>query len=227
MKQSYFSALPWRACLLVLLGLCLGFGMQWFQTAPPATFAKEKGGNTTGDTNGDGKIDLADAVHILSYLFSNGEEPGPCEPPPSPRYVFMVRHAEKALTGEDDPPITPEGEIRAQRLAAIFDDQDLDAIYASELLRTFQTVQPLATAKDMPIQRFNHFSELYLLAESLRALPPGAVAVLAGHSYSFNALFNRLGFMSPPAISGYEQFFLVCLPVDESVPPQMIELAYP
>ncbi len=36
-------------------------------------------GNTVGDANGDGLIDLADAVYILNYLFKGGPAPNPLE----------------------------------------------------------------------------------------------------------------------------------------------------
>jgi phosphohistidine phosphatase SixA len=62
--------------------------------------------------------------------------------------VVLLRHAEKELGSIDDPPLAPEGEQRAQRLAQMFGKiagvGRLDAIYVSDTRRTQQTVEPLA-----------------------------------------------------------------------------------
>jgi broad specificity phosphatase PhoE len=62
--------------------------------------------------------------------------------------VVVVRHAEKALGTIDDPPLSPEGEQRSERLALIFGEAagagHLDAIYVTNTRRTQQTAAPLA-----------------------------------------------------------------------------------
>jgi broad specificity phosphatase PhoE len=62
--------------------------------------------------------------------------------------VIVVRHAEKALGTIDDPPLSPEGEQRSERLALIFGERTgagrLDAIYVAKTRRTQQTAAPLA-----------------------------------------------------------------------------------
>jgi phosphohistidine phosphatase SixA len=62
--------------------------------------------------------------------------------------VIVVRHAEKALGTIDDPPLSPEGEQRSERLALIFGERmgagHLDAIYVANTRRTQQTAAPLA-----------------------------------------------------------------------------------
>ncbi|HZN59162.1 MAG TPA: DUF1566 domain-containing protein [Planctomycetota bacterium] len=40
-----------------------------------------------GDTNGDGKRDLADAVSLLNWLFAGGPEPVPIQAPPAERFT--------------------------------------------------------------------------------------------------------------------------------------------
>lgn len=62
--------------------------------------------------------------------------------------VMLVRAAEKDPGTIADPPISPEGEERAQRLARVFGDGlgglGLDSIYVSDDRRAQQTVAPLA-----------------------------------------------------------------------------------
>src|SRR5947207_2350178 len=62
--------------------------------------------------------------------------------------VLLVRPVEKQPGSIDDPPLSPEGEQRAQRLAQMFGDAGaaggLEAIYASDDRRAQQTAAPLA-----------------------------------------------------------------------------------
>jgi phosphohistidine phosphatase SixA len=61
--------------------------------------------------------------------------------------VILARTAEKDPATIADPPLSPEGEERAQRLARLFGDggaaAGLDAIYVSEDRRAQQTAAPL------------------------------------------------------------------------------------
>ena len=62
--------------------------------------------------------------------------------------VVLVRPVEKELGTIDDPPLSPEGEQRAQRLAQMFGAAKgaggLDALYVSDVRRAQQTAAPLA-----------------------------------------------------------------------------------
>ena len=62
--------------------------------------------------------------------------------------VVLVRPVEQELGTIEDPPLSPDGEQRAQRLARMFSDAKgagrLDAIYASDARRAQQTAAPLA-----------------------------------------------------------------------------------
>src|SRR6185503_11105981 len=60
----------------VIVGLLLG---SWILHATGE--AGRGGGGTTplcNDSNGDGRVDISDAVHLLSYLFTGGPAPAPC-----------------------------------------------------------------------------------------------------------------------------------------------------
>jgi broad specificity phosphatase PhoE len=61
--------------------------------------------------------------------------------------VLLVRSVEKEPGSIDDPPLSAEGEQRAQRLAHMFGDPNaggrLDAIYVSDDRRAQQTAAPL------------------------------------------------------------------------------------
>lgn len=62
----------------------------------------------------------------------------------SARLVFLVRHTEREWEGED-PPLTREGELRAQALTATLRDAGITAIITTQWQRTRDTAKPLAT----------------------------------------------------------------------------------
>src|ERR1700746_552477 len=61
------------------------------------------------------------------------------------RTIFLVRHAEKASTAPDAL-LSPEGEKRAECLAATLKDAGIKQIYVTDAKRTQQTAAPLAKA---------------------------------------------------------------------------------
>ncbi|HYD10632.1 MAG TPA: histidine phosphatase family protein [Acidimicrobiales bacterium] len=73
--------------------------------------------------------------------------PGACE-------LLLVRHGESAaavegqpfplVDGQGDPPLHPEGEKQAVRVADRLEGEDIAAIYVTTLQRTAQTAAPLA-----------------------------------------------------------------------------------
>ena len=69
--------------------------------------------------------------------------------------VVVTRHAEKAAGAGDDPPLSPAGAARAERLAAIFGVPDreraIDAIIVSDTARSAQTARGLATRLGAPV----------------------------------------------------------------------------
>ncbi len=109
-----------------------------------------------------------------------------------PTLVFVVRHAEKADDGTPDPPLLPAGVERADCLAQVLRDVEVTHLFATDLQRTSLTVQPLATASGLTVEELPA-SDIELLAETLRALPAGSVAVVAGHSNSIPSLTQQLG----------------------------------
>ena len=73
-------------------------------------------------------------------------------------HLFLIRHAQSCqnadLKGDwhpDDAPLTATGLYQAERLALREDLQDVDAIYASTLLRAAQTAFPLAKRLGKPV----------------------------------------------------------------------------
>lgn len=69
--------------------------------------------------------------------------------------VIVIRHAEKSALPGDDPPLAPQGELRALALAEQFGRAPkglgLDSIFVSEFRRTQDTVRPLANRLGIPV----------------------------------------------------------------------------
>src|SRR6266550_1140035 len=60
--------------------------------------------------------------------------------------VVIVRHAEKAANGGNDPDLSSAGHARAEALAQILKDSGITAIFTSEFKRTQETAAPTATS---------------------------------------------------------------------------------
>lgn len=114
-----------------------------------------------------------------------------CTPPRTgPTTFYLVRHAEKAVDGTDDPDLTEAGKTRAMKIATMLKDERVERLYATSYKRTQQTLQPLADQFGLDIRIYNHRDTASI--NSMVADCTGRVAVIAGHSNSTPRLANRL-----------------------------------
>ena len=109
-----------------------------------------------------------------------------------PRTIVFVRHAEKASDGTQDPPLTEVGEMRAQCLVTMLRSFGATHVFATEFVRTQATVEPLAEAVDLSVEVISA-ADAHAWSRALEGLPPGARAVVAGHSNTIPALVQALG----------------------------------
>ena len=108
----------------------------------------------------------------------------------APVTIYLVRHGEKSDDDPRDPTLSEDGVNRALQLARVLQDEDIDALFATPLKRTQDTVAPLAAAHDVAVTTIMDVEEQI---QALLALPAGATAVLAGHSNTVPALIAGLG----------------------------------
>ena len=109
-----------------------------------------------------------------------------CSPEPKSKAIYIVRHAEKQLVG-DDPELAQSGALRAQKLAQILSDQDIKHIYSTNYQRTKQTAQPTADEFGLEIELYdprNHDE----LVEKLKSVDGNALVV--GHSNTVGQIAN-------------------------------------
>ena len=101
---------------------------------------------------------------------------------------FIVRHAEK-LEGKN-PNLSPQGQLRAIKLARILSSIELDSIYSTNYNRTRETAEPIAQRQHVDISLYDP-SNMALFSQAL-LLKSGNVLVV-GHSNTTTNLIKLLG----------------------------------
>lgn len=104
--------------------------------------------------------------------------------------VYLVRHAEKADDGTNDPPLTIAGQIRGQTLARLLKDADVQTVFSTDLKRTRETGRPLADTRDLELEFYDP-SDLQSFAETVRSMP--GTHLVVGHSNTTPVLVDLLG----------------------------------
>lgn len=138
-----------------------------------------------------------------------------------PVTVFLVRHAEREDEPRQDPPLRKEGVARSQELAKLLGAAGIKTIITSQLARTKQTAEPLATKLNLtatPISlRSNPNNPRQIAEESTtevvnRILERSGESVLVvGHSNSIPDVIKMLGGNPVPTIDErtYSDLFIV------------------
>jgi broad specificity phosphatase PhoE len=136
--------------------------------------------------------------------------------------IVVVRHAEKASTGGNDPELSVAGQKRADALARILKDSQITAVFVTEFKRTQETAAPTARAARLT-PTVVPADDIPGLIAKLRALNGNALVV--GHGNMIPDLMKALGITAPVTIpeDDYTEIFVVSL----SDPPQLLRLHYP
>ena len=113
--------------------------------------------------------------------------------------IILVRHAEKACTTSDDPPLSQVGEKRAEDLAVVLDGAKVRHIITTDFRRTNETAKPLAqrlalhpvviSLKDSPTDISSHVGRV---VDAIRVSDKGTVLVV-GHTITIPDIVARLG----------------------------------
>ncbi len=111
---------------------------------------------------------------------------------PAATTYILVRHAEKASDGTQDPPLTEAGRERAERLASMLRSMGVAGVYSTDYARTRQTAAPIAAMAEVEPGLYDPRDPAGALARIGRA-HEGGVVVLVGHSNTTPDLVRRLG----------------------------------
>ncbi|HSY08881.1 MAG TPA: phosphoglycerate mutase family protein [Steroidobacteraceae bacterium] len=131
--------------------------------------------------------------------------------------VVIVRHAEKALGTIDDPPLSPEGEQRSERLAIMLGERSgaghLDAIYVTNTRRTQQSAAPLAARLHL-VPVVLPALEISATAARLVGDHRGGTVLFVGHSNTIPQLVRELSGkqIEPIPDDDYGEIYVLSVP---------------
>ena len=135
--------------------------------------------------------------------------------------VVIVRHAEKAANGGNDPDLSSPGRARAEALARILKDSGITAIFTTEFKRTQETAAPTATSA--------HVTPTVIAAKDTALVAKlhelNGNALVVGHGDTIPNLIKALGINTPINIpdADYSELLIVTL----GDKPQLFRLHYP
>jgi broad specificity phosphatase PhoE len=137
-------------------------------------------------------------------------------------FVVIVRHAEKAAGGGNDPDLAPAGRARADALAGILKDSDITTIFTSEFKRTQETAAPSAKSTGVAptIVPAKDIAALILKLHQLKGN-----ALVVAHGDTIPNITKTLGIETPIQIpdDDYSEFFVVTL----GDKPKLLRLHFP
>jgi broad specificity phosphatase PhoE len=143
--------------------------------------------------------------------------------------VVLARHAEKDLSSIQDPPLSAEGEQRAERLAQMFGRSTgvgrIDAIYVSDARRTQQTAAPLAERLGKQAIVVPAADIKGLVSRVMHEHEGGSVLIV-GHSNTVPELIHELGSIDVPPIGDDEYDTLYVLSIPSFGQASLLRMAY-
>ena len=133
--------------------------------------------------------------------------------------IVLIRHAEKQLGAIDDAPLTPQGELRAARLAQMFGDANafgrVQRIYVSDTRRSQQTAAGLAQRLSLKPVVVDAKSSTNELASRVLRENRGGLSIIVGHSNTVPQLVAALSDANDvPAIEDqeFDTMYVVTVP---------------
>ena len=167
-----------------------------------------------GDVNGDGTVNITDAVFLLNFLFTGGDAPPPAAESRPLTTLYVTRHFEKGPG--NDPGLTEAGQRRARLLAQMLANTGISRIITSELRRTIETVLPLGENLAIAEEDFLKIGDINEVVEYISSLPQGTTAILSHHSFTLHQILTGLCVPGHENIrisgSAYDNLFIVLFP---------------
>ncbi|SEL43472.1 Histidine phosphatase superfamily (branch 1) [Stigmatella aurantiaca] len=128
--------------------------------------------------------------------------------------VWVVRHAEKTSAEAKDPPLSEQGQVRAEDLARRLKGEGVEVFLVSPTLRTQATAEPLARASGKELLSYAAKDYAGLRERILKEFR-GKTVLVVGHSNTVLEILEALGAPRPlPALADedYDYLFRVSLP---------------
>ena len=128
--------------------------------------------------------------------------------------IILVRHAERASQAIDSP-LNEAGFARAKELARVLADVNVSAIYATQFVRTQQTVAPIAEERHLtPVLIQTGDTYAHDLIADINERHKNQTVVVASHSDRIPSILKELGVANPPEIkmTEYDDLFVFTAP---------------
>ena len=109
-----------------------------------------------------------------------------CTAQNSPKTIYIVRHAEKQLEGQD-PELAYVGEVRAKKLAQILEKEGIKRVLSTDYTRTRNTAQPTAAGAGVTVAYYDPKNQEAFVADLRNS--EGNILVV-GHSNTVSQLAN-------------------------------------
>jgi len=166
----------------------------------------------------------AAALALLALVASGLPAPLPAQQ--DAVVVYLVRHAERAEDGTNDPPISEAGRERARALADLLRDAGVTRVHTTDLKRTRQTGAPLAGLLGLEPEVYDS-KDLPALAARVRAAP-GRHLVL-GHSNTLAQTVEALGGKGGDAVADaeFDRLYVVVMGPDGTVTTSLLRYGAP
>ncbi|SMG50569.1 Histidine phosphatase superfamily (branch 1) [Marivirga sericea] len=111
------------------------------------------------------------------------------------KVIYMVRHAEKDVVPNNNPPLSTDGVIRSVDLTSWFKDIEIDTIFSTDFLRTRETVKPVAEAKGLELSVYKA-KDFEGFAENLKEMKADTILIV-GHSNTILEQIEAFGLERP------------------------------
>ncbi|GAU77649.1 alpha-ribazole phosphatase [Fusibacter sp. 3D3] len=138
----------------------------------------------------------------------------------SKKTLYLIRHCRPTLVdgqrrfiGQTDLPLSEDGVIQAKALGQFFKDKDIEAIYCSDLMRSYDTAKEIGLQNELHVQVITAFKEINLgqwegetFAEIARCYPE-----------AFQARGQDIGYFRPPEGESFIDLSKRVLPIFEKI----------
>jgi broad specificity phosphatase PhoE len=111
----------------------------------------------------------------------------------SPKTIYIVRHAEKAVQEKgmsSDVPLSNKGQQRAERLKELLLQKNIGFIFSTQTIRTSTTAKPLSDALGIQVEFYNHRDTMDRFAARVETSGKKNVLIV-GHSNTVDDLVNK------------------------------------
>jgi broad specificity phosphatase PhoE len=148
-----------------------------------------------------------------------------CSPKQEPKTIYLVRHAEKQLVG-DDPQLSVAGAVRAKKLAQILADQEIKHVFSTDFIRTRATALPLVEAQPGLSIEIYDVKKHDELVKELRQRKGNALVV--GHSNTIHHLANYFAQEGEkyPELQDIEYDFIFVLSLEKDGSSKVVRKVY-